>query len=657
MADIAKNASKTKPLTDDDGTIAKAIAEAHLPSLMAAAAHLSGDMGLLRSGAKPLYDFFGDGQGGFTPEQVAKFRAQILDALRAYRDRGCRPAPAPDAATLKEMMAFVAGAEIPARYIPYLEEEMEFGGRDERTPDWGAKVPDAVKKNFQVLIVGAGMSGILAAIRLSQAGVPFVIVDRNKDVAGTWLVNTYPGCRVDNPNHMYCYSFEPNYDWPQHYSTQPVLDSYFRGVAEKYGIRSRVRFETEVSECVYDEKRALWNCRMHGPDGKSETVTVNAVITAVGQLREPKLPDIPGVGSFKGPSFHSARWDHGVDLKGKRVAVIGTGASAFQFVPEIAPEVKELKVFQRTPPWLGPAPDYHQDVGEGQKWLLKHVPFYAQWYRFWIFWMMTDGILPMVKRDPNWTSRLDSVSPENDMLREMLTQYMQAQVADRQDLKDAVIPKYPMGGKRSVRDNGVWLSALKRDNVELVTDAIAEITPSGLRTKSGRDIAVDVIVYGTGFQASHFLEPMKFKGKGGQDLHAMWDGDPRAYLGITVPNFPNLFMMYGPNTNIVVNGSIIFFSECEMRYIMGCLDLLLEKGHAAMEVKKDVHDAFNARVDAGNEEMAWGAPQVSSWYKNEKGRVTQNWPFLLVDYWEATRAPNPADYKFQDNAAVKGAAE
>ena len=656
MSDSAIPETKTAPITEDDAAIAKAIEDAHLPSLIAAAAHLSGDMSLLRTGAKPAYDFFGDGQGGFTPEQVVQFRATILDRLKAYRDGGSKPAAAPEETALHEMMSFVAGAEVPDRYVPFLEEEMEFHGRDERAPEWGARVPADVKKNFKVLIVGAGMSGILAAIRLKQAGVPFVIVDKNKDVAGTWYVNTYPGCRVDNPNHMYCYSFEPNHDWPQHYSTQPVLDAYFKGVAEKYGIRDVVRFETGVDECVYDESRALWNCQLTGSGGKRETVTVNAVITAVGQLREPKLPDIPGVDSFKGPSFHSARWDHGVDLAGKRVAVIGTGASAFQFVPAIAPEVGKLFVFQRTPPWLGPTPDYHQDVGEGQKWLLKHVPYYAQWYRLWIFWMLTDGILPFVKRDPNWTSRTDSVSAENDMLREMLTQYMQAQVADRQDLKDAVVPDYPMGGKRSVRDNGVWLSALKRDNVELVTDPIAEITAKGLRTKSGRDIEVDVIIYGTGFRASHFLEPMRFKGKGGQDLHEMWDGDARAYLGITVPNFPNLFMMYGPNTNIVVNGSIIFFSECEMRYIMGCLDLLLEKGHAAMEVKKDVHDAFNEKIDEGNEQMAWGAPQVSSWYKNEKGRVTQNWPFLLVDYWEATRTPNPADYRFQDNA-MRGAAE
>ena len=260
--------SSTNPITADDQTIAKALEDAHLPSLMAAAAHLSGDMALLRGVGTPVYDFFGDGQGGFTPEQVAGFRARILQILAAYRDGRCMKAPAPDRKTLREIMTFVAGAEIPERYVPYLEEEMEFGGRDERAPDWGAKVPDAVKKNFKVLIVGAGMSGILAAIRLKQAGVPFVIVDRNKDVAGTWLVNTYPGCRVDNPNHMYCYSFEPNHDWPQHYSTQPVLDAYFRGVARKYGIRDVVRFETTVEESVYDEARALWSVHLTGPGGQ-----------------------------------------------------------------------------------------------------------------------------------------------------------------------------------------------------------------------------------------------------------------------------------------------------------------------------------------------------------------------------------------------------
>jgi 4-hydroxyacetophenone monooxygenase len=642
-----------EPIEQDDAFIARALEEAHLPSLMAAIAHLTGAPP--DSDIKPVYDFFGDGQGGLTDEQRARVKKNALAAIAKYRDSGKLAAPLPETA-IRNLMNFVAGAEIPGHYVPFLMEELALEGTDAKAAFTGETIPDAAKKNFHVLIVGAGMSGILAAVRLKQAGISFTIIDKNKDVGGTWHVNTYPGCRVDNPNHLYSYSFEPNHDWPQHYSTQPVLNAYFQNVSEKYGIRPLVRYETRMEEAVYDETRAIWKAQLNHK-GKSETIEVNAIITAVGQLNRPKYPDVKGRETFKGKSFHSAEWDHSVDLKAKRVAVIGTGASAFQFVPSIALDVKEMFVFQRTAPWLGPTPNYHDNVGEGMKWLLKHVPTYAKWYRFWLFWMLTDGIYEFVKADPDWNARKDSVSPMNDMLREMLTQAMSAQMADRPDLVKAVIPTYPPGGKRSVRDNGVWIAALKRDNVHLVTDPIAEITPTGLKTKDGNEYAVDVIIYGTGFQASHFLEPMKFKGRGGIDLHEMWSGDARAYLGITIPNFPNLFCMYGPNTNIVVNGSIIFFSECEMRYIMGCIELLLKSQHAAMEPKKDVHDAFNKRIDAGNALMAWGAPQVSSWYKNEKGRVSQNWPFPLVDYWQATRAPNPADFVFQDNVALRGAAE
>jgi len=245
----------------------------------------------------------------------------------------------------------------------------------------------------------------------------------------------------------------------------------------------------------------------------------------------------------------------------------------------------------------------------------------------------------------------------NDMLREMLTQYTKSQLEGRPELADAATPNYPPGGKRSVRDNGVWLAALKRENVETVTAPIAEITPTGLKTKDGREFAVDVIIYGTGFTASEFLEPMRFTGKGGVDLHKQWAGDARAYLGVTVPNFPNLFIMYGPNTNIVVNGSIIFFSECEIRYIQGLLELLLRSNASAIEVKKDVHDSFNVKVDAMNQQMAWGVPQVTSWYKNKKGRVSQNWPWPLVDYWSATRAPNPEDYDLSGAPDKRAAAE
>ncbi|HUO93915.1 MAG TPA: NAD(P)/FAD-dependent oxidoreductase, partial [Rhizomicrobium sp.] len=577
-------------LPTDDKAIKDAIADAHLPSLIAAVVHLTGDASLVTSDIKPVYDFFGDGQGGLTDAQKARVRAAAFDAIKNYIARG-RPRPQPlPTDTVRRMMNFVAGAEIPERYVAFLREELALEGGDVKSGHWAEDIPAAAKDSFRVLIIGAGMSGTLAAIRLKQAGIPFVIVDKNPEVGGTWFENAYPGCRVDNPNHLYSYSFEPNYDWPQHYSTQDQLHAYFVRTAEKYGVRKKVRFDTEVVESVYDERRALWSVRLRHKDGREDTVEVNAIISAVGQLNRPKYPDVKGRETFKGKSFHSGAWDHSVELKGKRVAVIGTGASAFQFVPAIAADVGSMVVFQRTPPWLGPTPDYHENVGEGQKWLLKQVPFYAQWYRFWLFWMLTDGIYPMVQADPAWNGPKGSVSAPNDMLREMLTACLKMQTGDDEAFFKKCLPTYPPGGKRSVRDNGVWIAALKRPNVELVTDPIAEITPRGIKTKDGKEYEVDVIIYGTGFQASNFLHPMKFKGRGGVDLHAQWDGDPRAYLGITIPNFPNLFVMYGPNTNIVVNGSIIFFSECEIRYIMGCIELMLRHGYRAMEPKRDVHD-------------------------------------------------------------------
>jgi 4-hydroxyacetophenone monooxygenase len=635
------------PPAADDAAIRGAIAEAHLPSLIAAIVHLTGDTSLITGDIKPIYDFFGDGQGGLSDAQKVRVQAAAFDAIKSFLAKG-RPKTSPlPMDTIRRMMNFVAGAEIPERYVPFLLEELALEGSDVKSAHWAEHIPAAAKDSFRVLIIGAGMSGTLAAIRLKQAGIPFTIVDKNSEVGGTWFENTYPGCRVDNPNHLYSYSFEPNYDWPQHYSTQEMLHGYFRRVAEKYGIREKVRFNTDVVESVYDERRALWSIRLRSKDGVEETIEANAIISAVGQLNRPKYPDVKGRETFKGKSFHSGAWDHSVDLKGKRVAVIGTGASAFQFVPAIAGDVGSMVVFQRTPPWLGPTPDYHESVGEGQKWLLKNVPFYAQWYRFWLFWMLTDGIYPMVQADPAWNGPKGSVSAANDMLREALTMYLKTQTGNDESFYQKCVPTYPPGGKRSVRDNGVWIAALRRPNVELVTDPIAEITPNGIRTKDGKEYAVDVIIYGTGFHASSFLAPMKFKGRGGVDLHAQWNGDPRAYLGITIPNFPNLFVMYGPNTNIVVNGSIIFFSECEIRYIMGCVELMLREGFAAMEPKRDVHDAFNETIDAGNALMAWGSDQVNSWYKNAKGRVTQNWPFPLVDYWDRTRAPNPADFEFE----------
>ena len=627
----------------DQQELTQALEQAHLPSLMMALVHLTGDASHL-DGVKPVYDFFGDGQGGIGPDKQAEIRDL---ARRVIADHlGGKPLPPPpDEATIRRMMDFISGAEIPEHYVPLLMEELAVDGVDRKRPVWSdPKLADSAR-TMKVVIIGAGMSGLLAGIRLQQAGVAFEIIDKNPDVGGTWLENTYPGCRVDNPSHLYSYSFEPNHEWPFHYSTQDVLWDYFRKVADKHGLREHIRFETKVEEAVFDEASETWTVRIKGKDGAEETLTATAVISAVGQLNQPRLPDIPGRDSFKGPAFHSARWRHDVDLAGKRVAVIGTGASAFQFVPAIAPTVGHMDVFQRTPPWLGPTPNYHDAVKPGEQWLLQHVPFYEKWYRFWLFWMLTDGIYEAVKADPAYTGPETAVSDTNLMLRQMLIETIRPQTEGRPDLLDKVIPTYPIGGKRSVRDNGVWIGALRRDNVDLVTDPIREITPEGIVTADGALHAADVIIYGTGFTASDFLKTFKVTGRGGRELHEVWQGDARAYLGMTVPGFPNFFTLYGPNTNIVVNGSIIFFSECSVRYVLGCLELLGKTGAKTLEVKPNVHDAFNEKVDEANRWMAWGSPNVTSWYKNETGRVSQNWPFPLVDYWNATLSPNPADFE------------
>ena len=625
----------------------RALAAAHQPALQAALVHLTGQDHWLRPEWTPAYVPLSQGDTGVPEAEQKKFLAEAKATLVEWFGRGDGKTHHPSLATLRRMMSFVAGAEIPEGYADFLGDELSLAETNTKTPVWEAPGLKAGAAKMHVLVIGAGMSGLLTGIRLSQAGVSYEILDKNADVGGTWFENTYPGCRVDSSNHIYSYSFEPNHHWPQHFSTQPILLEYFRGVADRYDLRGKIAFETEVETLDWDEPRALWKVAVRDRTGARRVIEANAVVTAVGQLNRPHMPEIKGRDRFSGPAFHSARWRHDVDLTGKRVAVIGTGASAYQFVPEIAGKVGSLTVFQRTPPWGLPVPHYHEDVPDGMNWLLEHVPYYDKWYRFWMFWMVTDGLLPMVTADPGWNGPPTAVSAANLGFREMIAGAIAAQAPNRPDLVEKVVPTYPVGGKRALLDNGVWMAALQRDNVSLVTDAITEITETGIVTADGTARVFDVIIYGTGFYASKFLEPMKIRGRGGADLHATWDGDPRAYLGMTSPGFPNLFMIYGPNTNIVVNGSIIFFSECSVRYIVGCLKLMAETGARAMEPKREVHDAFNVRVDAANALMAWGAPQVSSWYKNEKGRVTQNWPFALVDYWRATLEPNAGDFSIE----------
>jgi 4-hydroxyacetophenone monooxygenase len=562
----------------------------------------------------------------------------------AFRDAGSRPVPPIEGPALTRIVQYMAGGLPVDQYMDMAHEELALTPDDERGTHW-RKEDVAPDRDFLVAVIGAGMSGIVAAFRLQQAGVRYVVLDKNPDVGGTWMENTYPGCRVDIPNHYYSYSFAQRDDWPYFYSPQRELHRYFEECVDEFGIRPNIRFSTEVTSVAWDEDSGTWNLDLLGPGDREETLTANAVISAVGQLNRPQLPSIEGRDSFAGPSFHSARWDHDVDLTGKRVGVIGTGCSAAQFVPIIAEQAAVVEVFQRTPNWMFPVPHYHFEVPGGFQWLLSNIPAYRQWYRFWLFWRSAETLRPMAEVDPEWPNQQQSVSELNDMLRAMLVEAMEPQYADRPDLWEKVLPPYPPAAKRIIIDNGSWATALHRDNVTLTTDDIDRITPDGVVTAEGELHEFDVLIYGTGFQPSRFLMPMKVVGRGGVNIHEQWDGDARAYLGITVPGFPNFFVLYGPNTNIVVNGSIIWFSECEVRYVMDSLRTVLAGGHKALECRRDVHDRYNVEVDAENLRMAWGVSNVNSWYKNAKGRVAQNWPFPLLEYWRRTRQVDPADYE------------
>ena len=630
----------------DEARLRAALEDAHHPTLALVLVHLTGDTSFLTKQYQPAYEpVLGDPNGGLSEQAKADLRNAVAEAMVTYWKTGELP-PRPNKQTLKRMMDYCATDEIPDEYNDFVHHELALDGVERLRPGYGIEIDPKAAADFKVLIVGAGMSGLVAAITLKQAGVPFEIIEKNPEVGGTWYDNTYPGCRVDNPNHLYSYSFEAQHAWPSHFSTQEVLLDYFKGVADKYGLREHIRFETEVLGAEWNADDETWSVRLREKGGTEEDRTVNALVSAVGQLNQPKFPDIEGRSNFAGPSFHSARWDHTVDLHGKRIGVIGTGCSAVQFIPEIAPDAGHLTVFQRTAGWLAPTPEYHEKISDGKHYLLSEVPFYQVWFRFFLFVSMADGPLAFLAKDPAYNNHEYAPNADAAELRRQIEDYLREQAGGDAALADALTPKFQISGKRSIRDNGIWASTLKRENVTLETGDISHITSTGVVMKDGAEHPLDVLIYGTGFKASDFLIPMEIKGVDGKKLHDVWDGDARAYLGITMPDFPNFFMMYGPNTNIVVNGSIIFFSECEANYILGMIAMLQEKGKQAAAPKPDVFETFNQEVDAANAVMPWGYSTANTWYRNSKGRSAQNWPFRLIDYWNRTRRPDPAEFDF-----------
>jgi 4-hydroxyacetophenone monooxygenase len=369
------------------------------------------------------------------------------------------------------------------------------------------------------------------------------------------------------------------------------------------------------------------------------------VISAVGQLNRPKLPDVPGVESFRGQWCHSADWDESIDYRGKRVVVVGAGASAFQIVPTIADEVAELTVFQRVAPWMFENPIYHEQVPEGKKWCLQHLPFYARWFRFLLFWCACDGAYDSIIVDPDWPHQERSVNEMNDFVYQMFSDYIRGQVGDDEELLQKVLPDYPPMGRRTLQDNGSWLSALKRDNVNLQTQGISSVNGTGVVAADGTDVEADIIIYATGFKTDKFLWPMEIRGTGGELLSETWETEPSAYLGITVPGFPNFYCMFGPGTNLAFGGSLIFNGECQVRYAMECIKFLLQSGDRAIECTEDAHADYQQRFRDQHARLIWEHPGVHSFYQNAEGKVTLLWPWKIIDMWRWTKQFDPGDYR------------
>jgi 4-hydroxyacetophenone monooxygenase len=473
---------------------------------------------------------------------------------------------------------------------------------------------------------------------LGQHGVPYEVIERADTLGGVWRDNRYPGAGVDTPSHLYSYSFAPH-DWQHFFADREEIAEYLAKVARDFDVLPNVRFGTEVERAKFDTATQRWVLTTRAPDGTVEVTAADVVFSAVGAFACPKMPNIPGLDTFTGPLFHTAHWPEGESVSGKRVAVIGNGASAMQVVPAIAGKVDTLTVFQRDPQWVQPFAKLHQEVPDQARFLLRDVPLYRAWYRLRLTWIFHDKLFSALQRDDDWPDQSRSINQENDRHRTFLTKYIEGELADRPDLIAQLVPTYPPFGKRMLMDNG-WYTALQRDNAELVSEPIKRVVPTGVVTASGRQFEVDVIVAATGFDVVRFLSSVDVVGVDGKSLREEWDDDNcAAYLGLAVPGFPNFFMLYGPNTQPGHGGSLIGTVEDQLDYVVEVLRHMFKNGIGSVACRRSVYEEYVRRVDDAHDRMVWTHPGFSTYYRNSRGRVVVNSPFRNLDFWRMTRDP------------------
>ena len=629
-------------LDASDADIDDAVQYADPMALRGLLYQLTGDREVADVGLKQVAVGFYIGAAPATDADVALLRRKAAMFLKNYRDAGAGPIGLGPRERLHASLEMLYGGALPDADLDMYIEDAAFDPWA-RSLEW-SETPDPERlADFSVTVIGAGMGGLNAALQLKRAGINYTLVEKNAGVGGTWHENRYPGARVDTPSRSYTHMVGVDFPYPNPFCAWNENEKYFNWVADNFDLRGDMRFDTEVRSLRWDDKAAMWEVEIEGPDG-AELLRSNAVITSVGFLNRPNMPDIAGMDSFAGPSWHTARWPKDMDLEGKRVAVIGTGCTGYQMIPELALEAGHVTVFQRTAQWLFPVPGYRSPFPPQVNWLDRNLPFHTNFMRARVSY--NEWFSDLTEVDPGFDDPY-ACNPANKRARDACVEFLEHKLGDP-DLVATMTPPHPVWSARAVIVDPEYsvLDAIQRDNVDLVTCGIKRITPTGIEAKDGSVHAVDAIVYATGFHATEYLFPMKITGRGGRAIEDLWaDGGARAYLGCMMPGFPNLWSVYGPNTNGALN--VASFHELVTHYALQCMEKLILDGKSAVEVEGDAYWRYNEVVDERNGRKVWSDPRAHNYYWTHYGRSSVQNPFTAPEMWHYLRKPDFADLKME----------
>ena len=638
------------PAAEVNRTLLKdGIANANIPALLMVLYQMTGEATWLQEpfapGRSPGLD---DNDSGQLPDEVqTQIRTAAEEAIEAWLAGRPLAIERPTNLRLAEMLSVAMTEHVPEEYGDIVAAGMGY--------DLEPTADTAIAADKTAIVIGGGVSGICAGIELGKLGIDYTLFEKNEDFGGTWFENRYPGCGVDTPSLTYTFSCRPN-DWSMYFPLRDEIEGYLLDTAREFGLYDKACFRTHVEEARWNTATDQWDVTITTPDGKRETHSADYLFSAVGILNIPKFPQIDGLDEFAGEVYHTSRWPAEADLSGKRVAVIGNGASGMQVAPAIADEVSRMTIFARSKQWAAPFPQFRKKVPEGVRYLMQVVPLYRAWLEQRLSWTFNDRVHGTLFRDPEWEHPERAVNEINDAHRRVFTRYVEEQLQDRPELIERVLPEYPPFAKRMLLDNG-WFRTIKKPHVDLIPEHLAKVEGNTLSTSSGETVEADVIILATGFQTTNVLGSYDIVGREGQLLRDHWGEDnASAYLGTLVPGFPNFFILLGPNVGSGHGGSMIRNIENQMHFAGQVVQCAEAQEASTVEVKETAYTDYSRRIDDAHDRLVWTHPGTENWYRNSQGRVVAITPWRNDAFWRMTRSPDEADLQFDHRQESSGAA-